>query len=170
MKKILQRFALCAILACFLGIAAGCGIGDNFEGTWVGVNRSVGFPQDMIVVRKIAKNGSGYVVSGKRIWLWNTTVTDKTAKLEWRVREINSSGASAKDNILTAAQGMGERLTYVESDKSLQVDSAGDMAMPHAVLHKVDDGDAEIEKLKEKLLAEYKEAHSGWDITMAEEK
>ena len=42
------------------------------------------------------------------------------------------------------------------------------MAMPHAVLHKVDDGDAEVEKLKEKLLAEYKEAHSGWDITMVE--
>lgn len=166
--KNLQRLVLSAIFICFLGVVTGCGIGDTFEGTWVGVNRSVGFPQDMIVVRKVAKNGNGYVVSGKRIWLWNTTVTDKTAKLEWREREINTSGASAKDNILTAVQGMGERLTYVESDKSLQVDSAGDMAMPHAVLHKVDDGDAEVEKLKEKLLAEYKEAHSGWDITMVE--
>ena len=84
--KNLQRLVLSAIFICFLGLVTGCGIGDTFEGTWVGVNRSVGFPQDMIVVRKVAKNGNGYVVSGKRIWLWNTTVTDKTAKLEWRER------------------------------------------------------------------------------------
>lgn len=160
MERTLKLIALCTFFVCALGLVAGCGAGDKFEGKWVGMIKD-----NIIAHWEIKKNGDGYLITAKRYRLMNIERT----KLIWRVvNDLDNDGGTAKDNLLDVPK-TGGALTYNESDKTLK--TMPYPTVPAAVMHKDDDG-KEFERLKAELLAktkaELEKKYPGEEITVEE--
>ncbi len=160
MERTLKLIALCTMLVCSLVLVSGCGVGDKFEGKWVGMIKD-----EIIAHWEIKKNGDGYLITAKRYRLMNV---DKT-NLKWRiVDDLENDGGTAKDNLLNVPK-TGGALTYNESDKTLK--TMPYPTVPAAVMHKDDDG-KEFERLKAELLAkkkaELEKKYPGIEITVEE--
>lgn len=152
-------------------LAAGCMGSDKFGGDWIGngVKQLVGGKE--IVIYSVKKNGSGngYVVTTKEIELSSKIKDsdDMAVYYCWLKPKEGSHprSGSAKDNIIYLNDGMKDAtITYMEADKTLQVDSDWS-SIPHLKLTKVENGEKNLEKniedLKAKIIDEEKQEYEG---------
>ena len=166
-SKYLVRVAFMSVMMAVLLMVTGCG-GDDFEGDWISTGVVQGPGTDVVVICSIQKNGNGYVMKQKRMALSPSVKDPDGAKILYYcwgdLHEGDPVGGTAKDNILRLTKGeTSATATYVESDKTLQLDDQWS-DIPHLKLQKVKDMDEDIEAMKDKLIEEKKQKNAEYEI------
>jgi len=148
MKKIITVLIMVVALVAL----AGCGMKDNYAGSWITYTiDSNNHIDDKATILKISKNGDNYIIK-KSIAHYDRIVKGglfkkMTCTAAWVVEDLtkNVESATLKDDRLLTVPAMGIGYTYVEKDRVL-LDSKNRTVYEKYTKGRFDEYKAEITK------------------------